>query len=76
MGPEAAVNAVYFNVIESLEEPERSAFIEEKRTEYNEDVDLYRLASEDVVDAVIEPVDLRSELIRRYAIARPLILRS
>jgi acetyl-CoA carboxylase carboxyltransferase component len=70
MGPEAAVNAVYFNVIESLEEPERSAFIEEKRTEYNEDVDLYRLASEDVVDAVIEPVDLRSELIRRYAIAR------
>ncbi len=70
MGPEAAVNAVYFNVIESLDEPERSAFVEEKRNEYNEDVDLYRLAAEDVIDAVIEPVDLRSELIRRYAIAR------
>ncbi len=70
MGPEAAVNAVYFNVIESLDEPERSTFIEEKRTEYAEDVDLYRLAAEDVVDAVIEPTALRSELIRRFAIAR------
>jgi len=33
MGPEAAVNAVYFNTIEGLEEPERSAFVEEKRAE-------------------------------------------
>jgi acetyl-CoA carboxylase carboxyltransferase component len=70
MGPEAAVNAVYFNAIENLEEPERSAFIEAKRNEYNEDVDLYRLAAEDVVDAVIEPTELRFELLRRYAIAR------
>ncbi|MCB1246827.1 MAG: acyl-CoA carboxylase subunit beta, partial [Acidimicrobiia bacterium] len=69
MGPEAAVNAVYFNTIESLDEPERSAFVEHKREEYLQDVDLYRLAAEDVVDAVIEPVDLRGELIRRYAIA-------
>jgi acetyl-CoA carboxylase carboxyltransferase component len=69
MGPEAAVNAVYFNAIESLDEPERSAFIAEKRTEYEEDVDLLRLAAEGVIDAIIEPVDLRNELIRRYAIA-------
>ena len=70
MGPEAAVNAVYFNAIEGLEEPERSAFIEAKRNEYNEDVDLYRLAAEDVVDSVIEPTELRLELLRRFAIAR------
>jgi len=70
MGPEAAVNAVFFNAIEALEEPERSQFIEEKRAEYAEDVDLYRLASEAVVDAIIEPVDLRSELIRRYSVAQ------
>lgn len=70
MGPEAAVNAVYFNTIESLEEPERSAFIEEKRSEYEEDVDLMRLAAEGVIDAVIEPKDLREELIRRYSIAK------
>jgi len=29
-----------------------------------------RLASELVVDAVVEPADLRDELIRRYAAAR------
>lgn len=69
MGPEAAINAVYFNKIEELEERERSAFIEEKRTEYMEDVDLLRLAAEGVIDAVIEPTALREELIRRYAIA-------
>ncbi|MGI9667934.1 MAG: acyl-CoA carboxylase subunit beta [Acidimicrobiia bacterium] len=69
MGPEAAVNAVYFNTIEGLDEPERSAFIEEKRAEYVEDVDLLRLAAEGVIDAVIEPEALREELIRRYSTA-------
>jgi acetyl-CoA carboxylase carboxyltransferase component len=69
MGPEAAVNAVYFNTIESLDEADRDAFIEEKRRAYSEDVDLLRLAAEGVIDAVIEPVDLREELIKRYAIA-------
>lgn len=70
MGPEAAVNAVYFNTIESLEEPERSAFVEEKRAEYEEDVDLMRLAAEGVIDAIIEPIHLRAELIKRYAMAK------
>jgi acetyl-CoA carboxylase carboxyltransferase component len=69
MGPEAAVNAVYFNTIEGLSEPERSEFVARKRAEYQEDVDLLRLAAEGVIDAVIEPEDLRAELIRRYAIA-------
>lgn len=69
MGPEAAVNAVYFNRIEELDEPERSSFVDEKRREYEEDVDLYRLAAEGVIDAIIEPEDLREELIKRYAIA-------
>lgn len=70
MGPEAAVNAVYFNTIDSLEEPERTAFVDEKRAEYEEDVDLMRLAAEGVIDAVIEAEDLRDELIRRFAIAQ------
>lgn len=70
MGPEAAINAVYFNVIEGLEEPERSQFIAEKQAEYVEDVDLYRLASQVVVDAVIEPTALRDELIIRYDAAK------
>jgi acetyl-CoA carboxylase carboxyltransferase component len=29
-----------------------------------------RLASELVVDAVVEPADLRDELVRRFAVAR------
>jgi acetyl-CoA carboxylase carboxyltransferase component len=70
MGPEAAVNAVYFNRIAELDEDAREAFVAERRAEYLEDVDLLRLASEMVVDAVVEPHDLRAELIRRFAYAR------
>jgi propionyl-CoA carboxylase beta subunit len=69
MGPEAAVNAVYYNTIEDLDEPDRSAFIARKREEYEEDVDLLRLAAEGVIDAIIDPDVLRDDLIRRYAIA-------
>ncbi len=38
--------------------------------EYEKDIDVMRLASELVVDAVIEPDDLRGELITRIARAR------
>ncbi|MBW7651919.1 acyl-CoA carboxylase subunit beta [Anoxybacillus sp. ST4] len=65
MGPEAAVNAVYANKIAELPEEERAAFIEQKREEYRKDIDIYRLASEMVVDGIIAPNELRTELIRR-----------
>jgi acetyl-CoA carboxylase carboxyltransferase component len=68
MGPEAAVNAVYANQIAALSEEERPAFIEAKRQEYVEDIDLFRLASELIIDAVIPFDGLRDELIRRYAV--------
>ncbi len=67
MGPEAAVNAVYANKIAELPEDERAAFIAEKRAEYEADIDLYRLASEMVIDDVIDPDRLRDELIKRFA---------
>jgi acetyl-CoA carboxylase carboxyltransferase component len=68
MGPEPAVNAVYFNKIQAIEDPlERAAFVAEKRREYERDIDLLHLASENVVDAVVQPDDLRSDLIRRLA---------
>ena len=71
MGPEPAVNAVYFNKIQAIDDPdERAAFVSEKRAEYEADVDLIRLAAELVVDAVVEPDTLRAELIARYALAR------
>jgi len=66
MGPEPAVNAVYYNKIQGIEDPrEREAFVAERRREYEEDIDLMHLASENVVDAVVQPDELRSELIRR-----------
>lgn len=69
MGPEAAINAVFFNKIQELPEDEREAFIAERQTEFSEDVDLLRLASEIVVDAVVQPSDLRRELVARLAYA-------
>ncbi len=68
MGPEPAVNAVYFNRIQAIADPsEREAFVAQKRREYEEDIDLLHLASENVVDAVVQPDQLRDELIRRLA---------
>ena len=70
MGPEAAVNAVFANRIAAIEDPdEAAAFVAEQRRIYEEDVDILRLASELVVDAVIEPQDLRAEIIRRLELA-------
>jgi acetyl-CoA carboxylase carboxyltransferase component len=70
MGPQAAVNAVFFNQLQAIEDPDaRAARQEELRREYAEDIDLLHLASELVVDAVIQPEDLRAELTRRFALA-------
>ncbi|MCM3163981.1 acyl-CoA carboxylase subunit beta [Metabacillus litoralis] len=70
MGPEAAVNAVYANKIADLPEEERSQFIKEKRDEYRENIDIYRLASEMIIDGVIPANSLRSELITRFGLYR------
>jgi acetyl-CoA carboxylase carboxyltransferase component len=70
MGPEAAVNAVFANKIAAIDDPvERDAFVEEQRRLYEEDVDLLRLASELVIDAVVEFADLRDEIQRRLYMA-------
>jgi acetyl-CoA carboxylase carboxyltransferase component len=71
MGPEAAVNAVYANTIAGIaDDAEREAFVKAKREEYEADVDLLRLASELVIDAVIPPESLRDELVQRLAAAQ------
>jgi len=70
MGAEAAVNAVYANKIAALpDDAARAAFVADKRAEYERDIDIVRLASELVVDAIVPPVALRAELIARYAAA-------
>jgi acetyl-CoA carboxylase carboxyltransferase component len=68
MGPQAAINAVYYNQLQAIgDESERAAKTEELRREYGEDIDILHLASEMVIDAVVEPGDLRAELVRRFA---------
>jgi propionyl-CoA carboxylase beta subunit len=70
MGAEAAINAVFYNQIQAIEdEGERERFVQQKRREFSEDIDILHLASELVVDAVIEPDSLREELVRRFALA-------
>lgn len=69
MGPEAAVNAVYLNKISEMTQPqERQAFIEEKQREYKEEINIYKLASEMIVDDIVVPSQLRNTLIGRLSI--------
>ena len=71
MGAEAAVNAVYANKIAAIEDDEeRAAFVAAKRREYDEDIDIVRLASELVVDDIVTPDTLRDELVRRLRTCR------
>jgi acetyl-CoA carboxylase carboxyltransferase component len=70
MGPQAAINAVYYNQVQAIEDPdERAAFVEKLRDEYAAEIDILHLASELVVDAVVQPEDLRAEVARRFALS-------
>ncbi|CAG1009925.1 propionyl-CoA carboxylase beta chain [Myxococcaceae bacterium] len=69
MGPEAAVNAVYYNQIQALPESEREATVARLRGEYAAEVDIGKLASELVIDAVIPPERLRDEVAARLLAA-------
>src|SRR5207247_9618803 len=53
MGPEAAVNAVYYNKLAALTEDERPAEVARLQREYRQGVERARLASELRVDAVV-----------------------
>lgn len=67
MGPSAAVNAVYSNKIESIEDPkERIAFVQAKHKEYTEEIDIYKMASELIIDEIIAPSSLREVLADRF----------
>jgi acetyl-CoA carboxylase carboxyltransferase component len=67
MGADAAVNAVYANKIQAIDdEDERARFVADRRADYEADVDLLRLASDLIIDAIVEPEVLRDELVRRF----------
>ena len=60
---------MYYNKIMELPESERAAYVREKRDEYAQDVDIYKLASEMLVDGIVGGLELRDELIKRLAYA-------
>ena len=66
MGPEPAINAVFFNKLAELPEDQREARRKQLEAEYSADVDLYKLASNLIVDDVVEPEDLRETLTKRF----------
>jgi acetyl-CoA carboxylase carboxyltransferase component len=66
MGPEAAVNAVFYNKLMQVPLEERPELVQKLREEYREDIDIYKLASELIVDAMVNPANLRKELIFRF----------
>lgn len=67
MGPEAAVNAVYSNKINEIEDPkERFMFVKQKQQEYKEHIDIYTLASELIIDNIVPANELRRTLIDRF----------
>jgi methylmalonyl-CoA decarboxylase subunit alpha len=71
MGAEAAVNAVHAKRLSAIaDDDERAALVARLRAEYDADIDVLRLASELVVDDIVEPEDLRGQLVRRLAVAR------
>ena len=71
MGPQAAINAVHYNRIQATPEgAERDALVASLRAEYQADIDLQKLASELVVDAVLPFHALRSEVAARLELAR------
>lgn len=71
MGPQAAVNAVYYNKLQEVPEgPERDALVEKLREEYRQDIDILKLASNLVVDGILPFERLRAEIHARFSSAR------
>jgi acetyl-CoA carboxylase carboxyltransferase component len=70
MGSEAAVNAVYANKIAEIADPDqRAEFVARLQAEYETDIDILRLASDLIIDGIIEPSEVRRELVARFAAA-------
>src|SRR5436309_5788645 len=67
MGPEAAINAVFANQIAEMPEDQREPFRKMMEARYAEDIDIFRLASELIVDTITPFESLRDELIARYS---------
>lgn len=68
MGPQAAVNAVYYNKLQDVPAgPERDAKVAALREAYKVDINIVSLASELVVDTIVPGDRLRAEIAGRFA---------
>jgi acetyl-CoA carboxylase carboxyltransferase component len=68
MSAEASTNAMYAGKLaEIADDAEREEWLAARVAEQRAEINLLRMASDLVVDAVVEPCDLRSELIARLA---------
>jgi methylmalonyl-CoA decarboxylase subunit alpha len=66
MGPAAAINGVYYNQIHEIQdEATRQRFIAEKTAEYAEGIDVFKIANENAVEAVVPANRLREDLTAR-----------
>jgi methylmalonyl-CoA decarboxylase subunit alpha len=69
MGPAAAINAIYARKLDEMEDlDERRAFVMEKQAEYEQDIDIFQVASDNAVEAVVPGEELRHELIHRFGL--------
>src|SRR5690625_2375780 len=66
-GPDAAANAVYEHLNAELTEAERRSFNSKKQDEYRLDTDIYSLPSDLVINDLIEPDQLRNNLLKRFS---------
>jgi acetyl-CoA carboxylase carboxyltransferase component len=69
MGPAAAINAIYARKLDEMEDlDERRRFVMEKQAEYEQDIDIFQVASDNSVEEVVPGDDLRAELIARFTL--------
>ncbi len=67
MGPEAAINAVYYNKLQAMQDPaQRQVMVDTLREEYRAGYDIFKLAGELVVDELVAPRELRDQLVRYF----------
>jgi acetyl-CoA carboxylase carboxyltransferase component len=70
MALDASVNAVYAGKIDQISDPaERAEFIARRQAEHRSDINLLRMGSDLVIDAVVAPELLRADLAARLAAA-------
>lgn len=67
LGPEAAIAGIHYNRVMAVEdETERQQLVDRLRAEYEQKIDVFQIANENAVEAVVAYEDLRQELIERY----------